>query len=107
MAVFLLSLAGIPPTMGFTGKLLLFTEAVRAGQMGLAVIAVLNSLLSVYYYLRVIYLMTMKEEWEESPAFGVPVAAGLLLAAAFALLLWLGVRPAELLAAAQQSARPY
>lgn len=105
MSVFLFALAGIPPTVGFTGKLVVFAEAVRAGQLPLAVIAVLNSLVSVYYYLRVIYLMTMKEEWEETPAIGVPAAVALLLAGAVLLVLWLGVAPGDLLAAAAFAAR--
>jgi len=105
MSVFLFALAGIPPTVGFTGKLVVFAEAVRAGQLPLAVIAVLNSLVSVYYYLRVIYLMTMKEEWEEAPAIAVPAAVALLLAGAVLLVLWLGVAPGDLLAAAAFAAR--
>lgn len=51
MTVFMLSLAGIPPTMGFFGKYYLFLQAVQAGAIWLVVIAVLNSVISVYYYL--------------------------------------------------------
>ena len=105
MSVFLFALAGIPPTVGFTGKFVIFAEAVRAGLLPLAVIAVLNSLVSVYYYLRVIYLMTMKDEWEASPAFGVPAATALVLAGAVLLVLWLGLAPGQLLAAAADAAR--
>jgi NADH-quinone oxidoreductase subunit N len=61
MAVFMLALAGIPPTAGFTGKLYLFTAAVDQGYVGLAVVAVLNSLVSVYYYLGVLVQMYMAE----------------------------------------------
>ena len=101
---FLFALAGIPPTVGFTGKLFLFAEAVKAGYVGLAVIAVLNSLVSVYYYLRVIYLMTMKEEWEPTPSFTVPSPVALVLAAAVLLVLWLGMLPGSLLAVADYAA---
>jgi NADH-quinone oxidoreductase subunit N len=104
MSVFLFSLAGIPPTVGFTGKFMLFSEAMRAGFVGLTVIAVLNSLVSVYYYLRVIYLMTMKEEWEQSPQLLVPAGVALLLAFCFVLIIWLGLFPAGLIAAATHSA---
>jgi len=107
MAVFLFSLAGIPPTAGFVGKLFIFSEAIRQGFVGLTVIAVLNSLVSVYYYLRVIYLMYMKEEFEETPAFGVPGPAALLLAFCFLLVLWFGVFPGGLLTAAEFSARVF
>jgi len=61
MAVFMLSLAGIPPTAGFTGKFYLFSAAVDAGYVGLAVIGVLNSVVSVYYYLGVLVQMYMVE----------------------------------------------
>ena len=61
MAVFMLSLAGIPPTAGFAGKFYLFSAAVDAGYVGLAVVGVLNSLVSVYYYLGVLVSMYMAE----------------------------------------------
>jgi NADH-quinone oxidoreductase subunit N len=62
MAVFMISLAGIPPTAGFFAKFYVFSAAVRAGYIDLAVIGVLNSLVSVYFYMRIVYLMYMKEE---------------------------------------------
>jgi NADH-quinone oxidoreductase subunit N len=62
MSVFLLSLIGIPPLAGFFGKLYVFSAAVQAGYVWLVVIAVLNSAVSVYYYLRVIVVMYMKED---------------------------------------------
>src|SRR5262249_2966720 len=61
MTIFMLSLAGIPPTIGLTGKLALFGAAVNAGYVGLVVIAVLNSVVSVYYYLGVLVQMYMAE----------------------------------------------
>ena len=61
MAVFMLSLAGIPPTAGFAGKFYLFTATVDAGYVGLAVVGVLNSLISVYYYLGVLVAMYMAD----------------------------------------------
>jgi NADH-quinone oxidoreductase subunit N len=61
MAIFMLSLGGIPPTAGFVGKFYLFSAAVDAGYVGLAVIGVLNSLVSVYYYLGVLVAMYMAE----------------------------------------------
>jgi len=61
MVVFMLSLAGIPPTAGFVGKFYLFSAAIDAGWTSLAVIGVLNSVVSVYYYLGVLVAMYMAE----------------------------------------------
>ncbi len=61
MAVFMLSLTGIPPLAGFFGKLYLFGAAIAAGWTWLAVAGVLNSVVSAYYYLRVTVAMFMKE----------------------------------------------
>ena len=61
MSIFLFSLAGIPPTAGFIGKFYLFAGAVQDGYIWLAIIGVLNSAASVYYYLRVMVYMYMKK----------------------------------------------
>jgi len=61
MTVFMLSLAGVPPLAGFIGKFYLFGAAVKAGYIGLAVIGVLNSLISVYYYIGVLVRLYMAE----------------------------------------------
>jgi len=66
LTVFLLSMAGIPLTSGFIGKYGLFSSAVQAGEIPLVVVAVLTSVVSVFYYLRVIIFMFMKEN-ENSP----------------------------------------
>jgi NADH-quinone oxidoreductase subunit N len=62
LSVFLLSLAGFPPTAGFLAKFHIFSGAVREGHVALAVAAVLASLVSVAYYLKVIVVMYMKDE---------------------------------------------
>ena len=54
LAFFMFSLAGFPPTAGFFGKFYIFSEAIRQGYIGLAIIGVMNSFVSVYYYLRVV-----------------------------------------------------
>ena len=72
MLVFMLSLGGIPPTAGFMGKFWLFGAAIEAGYVWLAVIGVLNSAVSLYYYVRVVVFMWIKEEIDG------PVAAALL-----------------------------
>ena len=62
LSLFLVSLAGIPPTAGFVGKFYLFGAAVKSGHILLAVIAVLNSAVSLYYYLRPVVQMYMMPE---------------------------------------------
>ena len=57
MAIFLFSLAGIPPLAGFAGKFVLFTAVIREQYYGLALVAVLNSVLSLYYYARIVRAM--------------------------------------------------
>jgi NADH-quinone oxidoreductase subunit N len=61
LTVFLLSLAGIPPLIGFFGKFYLFSSAIAEGLLWLAVWGVINSVISVYYYLRPIVVMYMKD----------------------------------------------
>ena len=61
MTVAMLSFTGIPPTLGFMGKFYLFRTALEGGYIGLAIIGVLTSLISAYYYLRVVVIMYMRE----------------------------------------------
>lgn len=61
MTVFMLSFTGVPPTLGFVGKLYLFRTAIEGGQIWLAIIGVLTSLISAYYYLRVVIIMYMRD----------------------------------------------
>jgi NADH-quinone oxidoreductase subunit N len=61
MAIFMLSFTGIPPTLGFVGKFFLFRTVLEAEFVGLAIIGVLTSLISAYYYLRVVVIMYMQE----------------------------------------------
>jgi len=94
LSLFLLSLVGIPPLAGFVGKVYLFGAAVRAGFVWLAVIAVLNSALAAYYYLRVIVYMYMRDP-EGATASPAPSFAGVLgLAIALVGIVLLGVVPA-------------
>ncbi len=85
MATFMLSLAGIPPLAGFFGKLYLFGAAVDSGWMWLAVAAVLNSVVSAWYYLRVVVKMFMVEPTEETRV-KLPVPAAAMIAIVIALL---------------------
>ena len=104
MLLFLLSLTGIPPTAGFVGKLYLFAAAVESGYYWLVIIAVVNSAISLFYYMRVVVAMYMRDVPSggiaTSPSFALNVA--LLLAAAGTLLL--GIFPGPILELARASA---
>ncbi|MFQ5822520.1 MAG: NADH-quinone oxidoreductase subunit N [bacterium] len=82
MAIFMFSLAGLPPTAGFMGKFYLFSAAVKAGHIPLVVIAVINSMISLYYYLGIVVVMFMKDaESKMAPKVTLPaVSFSLLLA---------------------------
>ncbi|MEK7286743.1 MAG: NADH-quinone oxidoreductase subunit N [Nitrospirota bacterium] len=76
--LFALSLIGIPPTAGFIGKLLLFGSAIEGQFYGLAVIGVLNSVISLYYYFKVATVMFMEEPSQERTlSFSIPIKIGL------------------------------
>lgn len=80
MAVFMLSLAGIPPTAGFVGKLYLFMSAVQAGQVGLAVVGLVVSAIGLFYYLNLIVQMYFKQpehDFADARKGGAMVAAGI------------------------------
>ncbi len=92
MAIFMLSLAGIPPLAGFFGKLYLFSAAVQSGWVWLAVAGVINSAISAYYYLRVTVAMFMREPAPDAPArLRLSDAAGVAVALAVAATLVLGL----------------
>lgn len=104
MLLFMLSLGGIPPTAGFMGKFWLFSATIESGYFGLAVIGVLNSAISLYYYVRVVVFMWIKEDAMGSRV--VPSGAvRLALAVAIAGTLVLGVFPQPLFEFAEASAR--
>jgi NADH-quinone oxidoreductase subunit N len=103
MAVFLLSLGGIPPLAGFMGKVYVFSVAVKAGLIPLVIVGVLNSVVSIFYYLRVTVAMYMHEPQGEpvTVAWTAPAVAGVVIA--FALTVWWGIQGQSLLAQAQHS----
>jgi NADH-quinone oxidoreductase subunit N len=96
LACFLISLAGIPPMAGFLAKFGIFHAALRADYLGLALIGILASLLSVYYYLRPIIVMFMTKERAVCLHPGV-AAEHAVLAFCLVLTLLLGVYPGPLL----------
>jgi NADH-quinone oxidoreductase subunit N len=104
MLTFMLSLGGIPPTAGFMGKLWLFGAAIEQGYVWLAVIGVINSAISLYYYIRVVVYMFLKNEPAGSEPRLTPALAATI---AFALIatLALGLYPRPLFDFAESSAR--
>ncbi|MBS2025856.1 MAG: NADH-quinone oxidoreductase subunit N, partial [Deltaproteobacteria bacterium] len=94
MALFMVSLAGIPPTAGFMAKLTVFRSAISAGLTGLAVFGVLTSAAGLYYYLRVIVYLYMHPAEDKEPVVGGKLlTAGLALAGCAALVMWMGLQP--------------
>jgi NADH-quinone oxidoreductase subunit N len=103
MLIFMLSLGGIPPTAGFMGKLWLFGAAIDSGLVWLAVIFVVNSVISLYYYYRVIVFMWLKDETAGSEiTLGPAMATALVIAVVGSLLF--GVYPQVLFDHAQAAA---
>ncbi|AJE04536.1 NADH-quinone oxidoreductase subunit N [Geobacter pickeringii] len=103
MAIFLFSLAGMPPTAGFIGKFYLFSGAIKAGYIWLAIIGVLNSAASVYYYLRVMVYMYMKNPVEEFDWMKLSAPVALCITISVVGVLVPGVMPAYLLELAQKA----
>jgi NADH-quinone oxidoreductase subunit N len=94
MALFMISLAGLPPTAGFVGKLYIFQAAIDAKLYLLAVAGILTSLMGVYYYLKVVvYLFMREEEPMVTPAPAMQPTLGIALGLAAAGTLLLGVWP--------------
>ncbi len=95
MAVFMFSLSGFPPLAGFLGKWAVFAPAIDADLVWLAIIGVLTSAVSAYYYLRVLVVFFMKPEGENSPmaehSFDIPRSSAAVLIACVVLLVVFGV----------------
>jgi len=105
-ALFLFSLAGVPPTAGFFGKWFIFKSAIEGGFYWLAIIGFVNSVIGAYYYLRVLVAMYMKEPAPGAPV-AVPMRSGYVTAAILVsavLVLILGIAPAKYLDVAIQAA---
>ena len=104
MLLFMLSLGGIPPTAGFMGKFWLFGAAIEAGYVRLAVIGVLNSAVSLYYYIRVVVYMWLRNEPAGSEPQARPALAAAIAIALIGTLLF-GLYPRPLFELAETSAR--
>jgi NADH-quinone oxidoreductase subunit N len=93
MTIFVFALAGIPPTAGFMAKFVLFSSAIQAGMTWLAVIAILNSALSLFYYARLVRYMYFLSPEGKKIGLPFPYAASLLLATAGVLAMGLWSEP--------------
>jgi NADH-quinone oxidoreductase subunit N len=95
LLISLLSLGGIPPLAGFIGKLLVFSAAMKSGMSWLVIIAVLNSVLSLFYYLKVLKVAFLEKPREHEPIRGktAPWKMAFLLCLAGILLLGVVIEP--------------
>ncbi len=104
MCIFMFSLAGIPPLVGFMGKFYIFSAAIKSGFLVLTIIGVVNSVISVYYYLRVTVVMYMKKPTREF----APLSLSPFILLALLITVWgtifLGIFPSKIIAFAQKSA---
>ncbi len=102
MLIFLLSLAGIPPTAGFIGKYYLFASAIETGHNTLAIVAVLNAAISIYFYLRIVVAMFMRDATEKT---GLTLSPGLItvMAVAFIFTMLIGIYPDPFITLARQA----
>jgi NADH-quinone oxidoreductase subunit N len=105
LTVFLVSLTGVPVSAGFVGKFYLFGAAVGAGHVGLAIIGVLMSVVSAFYYLRVVVHMYMEEPLGEDTWAPVATGPAAALGVSTAVVIGLGVYPAPFLELARAAAR--
>lgn len=106
MLVFMVSLAGLPPTAGFIGKLYVFMAAVEAGMAWLAVLALVFAAISAYYYLRLVMVMYMREPealTDTSPRLVMSPTLSLVLACAVAGVIILGLYPNPIVNLAAQA----
>jgi NADH-quinone oxidoreductase subunit N len=97
LSLFLLSLLGVPLTAGFMGKVLVFGEALNHGYIWLVVVGVLNTAISVYYYLRLIVVMFFRERTTDWRAPLVPASVALVLVITVLGVLYLGIFPGRVI----------
>ena len=105
LMVSLFSLAGIPPTIGFAGKFLVFVAAIEKGYVALVIIAMINVVISLYYYLLVIKAAYLLEPAEELPPLSVSFPKTLLAGASAVVIVVAGFAPYWLVRLAQTAAQ--
>jgi len=106
MLIFLLSLAGIPPTAGFIGKYFIFLSLIQTEHYLLAVLAVAYAVVALYYYFRIVVAMFMKTAPESVPLAispGIRVALGVTLGMTLAI----GIYPQPFIVLAEEAVRPF
>jgi NADH-quinone oxidoreductase subunit N len=106
LAVFVLSLAGFPTTAGFLGKFYVFRAAIHSHLVGLTVLALLNSVVSVYYYLRIVVAMYMREGKTETAGAVLPWPVRTALAVNILGIFYLGLAPSLFLRLSTLAALP-
>ena len=105
MSLFMISLAGVPPTAGFMAKLTVFRSAIEADLVPLAIFGVITSVAGLYYYLRVVvYVYMVPEAKADAVQGGRLLSAGLAIAGCALIVLWMGVLPGSFAALAQSGA---
>jgi len=108
MALFMISLAGVPPTAGFMGKLFVFRAAVSADLVPLAILGVLTSVAGLYYYLRVVvYVYMVPQSKPDAILGGRTLSAGLALAGCALFIFWMGVQPGAFATMAQSAVQGF
>jgi NADH-quinone oxidoreductase subunit N len=103
MTIFLLSLGGFPPTAGFIAKWYIFSAAIGSEYYGLAIIGVLSSVVSVFFYLRIVVMMYMSERDARPQPAPLSAVAFAGLALSVAGVLYLGILPTQIIDLAQGS----
>ena len=108
MSLFMVSLAGVPPTAGFMAKLTVFRSAIEAGLTPLAIFGVLTSVAGLYYYLRVVvYVYMVPSAKPEAVQTGRLIPAGLAIAGCALIVIWMGVQPGSFAALTQSAAATF
>jgi NADH-quinone oxidoreductase subunit N len=108
MSLFMISLAGVPPTAGFMAKLTVFRSAIEADLVPLAVFGVITSVAGLYYYLRVVvYVYMVPEAKPDAIQGGRLLSAGLAIAGCALLVIWMGVQPGSFASLAQTAASSF
>ena len=97
MTIFLLSLGGFPPMAGFIAKWYVFSAAIKAGYYWLAIVGVLTSVVSVFFYLRIVVMMYMTASDTPARFPAVPKLAGAALVASAVIVFYLGILPTRVL----------
>jgi NADH-quinone oxidoreductase subunit N len=106
LAVFMLSLAGLPTTAGFFAKFYIFRAAIHSHLIGLTIVALLTSVISVYYYFRLIVVMYMREGKTQASSGPLPWALRVALAVSVVGIFYLGLYPSDFLLLTNLAALP-